>query len=124
MNNQQIKLKLTESALNRIQQLIIQKGNDALKLRVYIIGGGCSGFQYGFSFEETVNEDDEKIEIQGKDKKVTVLVDPLSMQYLEGAVLDFRESLQGSRFLVENPNAETTCGCGSSFSLKEEEASH
>ena len=113
-------ISLTDTALARVEQLIIQKNNDNLKLRVYIVGGGCSGFQYGFSFDEAVNPDDFVVEKKASDKMVTVLVDALSLQYLEGAVVDFRENLQGSRFIVENPNAETTCGCGSSFSLKED----
>lgn len=110
-------INLTEAACAKVLSLIQGEGNPALKLRVYIIGGGCSGFQYGFTFEETVNEDDMLVQ-QGS---VTAVVDALSAQYLMGAEVDYIENLQGSRFVVNNPNAETTCGCGSSFSLKEEE---
>lgn len=111
-------IMLTEAAVARVQQLIIQKNNPNLKLRVYIVGGGCSGFQYGFSFDEMANSDDFIIEKASATSKVAIIVDHLSLQYLQGAKLDYKESLQGSRFIVINPNAETTCGCGSSFSLK------
>lgn len=96
-----------------MQQLIEVEDNDALKLRVFITGGGCSGFSYGFTFDEEVAEDDAVVERQG----VTMLVDAMSYQYLLGAEVDFREGLQGSQFVVNNPNASATCGCGNSFAL-------
>jgi iron-sulfur cluster insertion protein len=103
----------TDAAARKVQQLILEEGNPELKLRVYISGGGCSGFQYGFSFDEEQAEDDIAIENDG----VTLLVDPLSIQYLMGAEVDYTESLQGAQFVIRNPNASTTCGCGSSFSI-------
>lgn len=102
----------TDSAAEKVGALIAEEGNDNLKLRVYISGGGCSGFQYGFTFDEEVNEDDTKIENGG----VTVLVDSMSIQYLGGAEIDYKEDLSGAQFVIRNPNATTTCGCGSSFS--------
>ena len=105
-------LSLTAAAAAKVAGLIAEEGNQALKLRVYITGGGCSGFQYGFSFDEQREEDDLAVERDG----VTLIVDPLSLQYLAGAEVDYRESLQGSQFVIRNPNAKTTCGCGSSFS--------
>ena len=106
-------LNVTSSALNKVQELVDEEGNPALKLRVFVTGGGCSGFQYGFAFEELVGDEDAKIERDG----VTVVVDSMSYPYLVGATLDYQENLQGSRFTVENPNASSTCGCGSSFSI-------
>ncbi len=106
-------LQVSDSAINRIQQLLQSKEDPDLKFRVYIQGGGCSGFQYGFQFDENRLEDDIVLEKDG----VEILVDPLSMQYLEDAEVQFKDDLQGSRFLVDNPNASTTCGCGSSFSI-------
>ena len=103
----------TSSAAAKVNELISEEGNDALKLRVYVSGGGCSGFQYGFSFEEAVNEDDLLVEKDG----VTVMIDSLSFQYLNGAEIDYQEGLEGARFMIKNPNATTTCGCGSSFSI-------
>ena len=103
----------TDAAARKVQQLILEEGNPELKLRVYISGGGCSGFQYGFSFDEEQAEDDIAIENDG----VTLLVDPLSIQYLMGAEVDYMESLHGAQFVIRNPNASTTCGCGSSFSI-------
>ncbi|HEY4559740.1 MAG TPA: iron-sulfur cluster insertion protein ErpA [Lysobacter sp.] len=105
-------LVFTSSAAAKVRQLIEEEGNDALKLRVYIQGGGCSGFQYGFEFDEEKAEDDLAVETDG----VTLLVDPLSLQYLMGAEVDYTESLHGAQFVIRNPNAKTTCGCGSSFS--------
>lgn len=105
-------LILTENAVRKVHQLVEDEGNDALKLRVFVTGGGCSGFQYGFTFDELVADDDTVVEKDG----VTALVDPMSFQYLAGAEVDYQEGLEGSRFLVKNPNASTTCGCGSSFS--------
>lgn len=106
-------LKVSVAAVERIKQLIAGKEQDALKFRVHIQGGGCSGFQYGFQLDEEALEDDIVLEYGGID----VLVDPLSMQYLQDAEVDFKDDLQGSRFFVNNPNAATTCGCGSSFSI-------
>ena len=106
-------VKITENALQRVGELIAQKENPGLKLRVYIQGGGCSGFQYGFQLDEEVNDDDVTIQSEG----VVVLIDPLSLQYLTGAEIDYKDDLQGSRFVINNPNASTTCGCGSSFSI-------
>lgn len=103
----------TDSAAEKVSTLIADEGNDNLKLRVYISGGGCSGFQYGFTFDEEVNEDDTRIKNGG----VTVLIDPMSVQYLEGAEIDYKEDLSGAQFVIRNPNANTTCGCGSSFSV-------
>ncbi len=105
-------VRLTVAAAGRIRRLIEEEGRPALSLRVYISGGGCSGFQYGFGFEEAAAEDDYRLEQHG----VTLIVDPLSMPYLEGAEIDYAEDLQGERFIIRNPNATTTCGCGSSFS--------
>jgi iron-sulfur cluster insertion protein len=103
----------TDAAARKVQQLILEERNPELKLRVYISGGGCSGFQYGFSFDEERAEDDIAVENDG----VTLLVDPLSFQYLMGAEVDYAENLQGAQFVIRNPNAATTCGCGSSFSI-------
>jgi len=106
-------LVVTQNAADKVKALIEEEGNDALKLRVFVTGGGCSGFQYGFSFDEKVNDGDTAIEKDG----VTFLVDPMSYQYLIGAELDYQEGLMGSQFMIKNPNASTTCGCGSSFSI-------
>lgn len=106
-------LVFTENAANKVKELIEEEGTPDLKLRVFVSGGGCSGFQYGFTFEEEVNEDDTQVH---KDS-VTLLIDPMSLQYLMGAEIDYQDSLQGSQFVIRNPNAETTCGCGSSFSV-------
>ncbi len=105
-------LVLTDSAAEKIKQLIAEENNPGLMLRVFVSGGGCSGFQYGFTFEERANEDDTRVEKNG----VTLLIDPLSYQYLTGAEIDYREDLNGAQFVIKNPNAKTTCGCGSSFS--------
>ena len=102
----------TDSAAVKVSELIAEESNDNLKLRVYVSGGGCSGFQYGFTFDEEVNEDDTLIEKGG----VTVLIDSMSIQYLTGAEIDYKEDLSGAQFVIRNPNASTTCGCGSSFS--------
>ncbi len=109
-------IQLTDAAVAKIKSLIANSGETNLNLRIYIVGGGCSGFQYGFAFDKTVNPDDVVI----TKESVTVIVDALSLQYLLNAVVDYTESLKGSQFTVQNPNAETTCGCGSSFSLKED----
>lgn len=105
-------LKFSESAANKVRELIEEEGTPDLKLRVFVSGGGCSGFQYGFTFDEEVNEDDTTVEREG----VTLLIDSMSLQYLTGAEIDYTEGLQGSQFVIKNPNATTTCGCGSSFS--------
>ena len=103
----------TDSAARRVKELIEEEGNPALMLRVFISGGGCSGFQYGFTFDDERAEDDTVLEKGG----VIVLVDPMSYQYLIGAEIDYRESLEGSQFVIRNPNVTSTCGCGSSFSV-------
>jgi iron-sulfur cluster insertion protein len=103
----------TAAAAAKVRELIAEEGNAELKLRVYIQGGGCSGFQYGFEFDEQQGEDDIAIVTEG----VTLLVDPLSLQYLAEATVDYSESLSGAQFVIRNPNAKTTCGCGSSFTM-------
>lgn len=105
-------LLFTDNAANKVKELIEEEGNPSLKLRVFVTGGGCSGFQYGFTFDEEVNEDDTAMEKNG----VTLLIDPMSYQYLLGAEIDYSEGLEGSQFVIRNPNATSTCGCGSSFS--------
>jgi iron-sulfur cluster insertion protein len=107
-----IPLVFTDSAASKVKELIEEEGNAALKLRVFVTGGGCSGFQYGFTFDEEVAEDDTTMEKNG----VTLLIDPMSFQYLVGAEIDYTEGLEGSQFVIRNPNATSTCGCGSSFS--------
>ncbi len=104
-------VKVTESAAAKVKQLIADEKNPNLKLRVFIQGGGCSGFQYGFTFDEDVADDDTRV----VKNDITLLVDPMSLQYLVGAEIDYQESLQGAQFVIKNPNAKTTCGCGSSF---------
>ena len=106
-------LVFTDAAVAKVKALIKEEGNDKLMLRVYITGGGCSGFQYGFMFDENSSDEDARVEKDG----VTLLVDPMSFQYLEGSEIDYKEDLQGSQFVIRNPNAATTCGCGSSFSV-------
>ena len=108
-----IPINFTDNAVNKVKELIEEEGTPDLKLRVFVSGGGCSGFQYGFTFEETENEDDTKVV---KDS-VTLLIDPMSLQYLTGAEIDYQDNVQGSQFVIKNPNATTTCGCGSSFSV-------
>ena len=105
-------LQFTEGAAHKVKSLVDEEGNDRLKLRVFVTGGGCSGFQYGFTFDEEVNEDDTTMEKNG----VTLLIDPMSFQYLVGAEIDYTEGLEGAQFVIRNPNASSTCGCGSSFS--------
>ncbi len=106
-------LYLSDSAADKVKALIVEEGNDELCLRVFVTGGGCSGFQYGFSFDEAIADDDTVVEKGG----VKLLVDSLSYQYLVGSQVDYQEGLEGARFVINNPNAETTCGCGSSFSI-------
>jgi iron-sulfur cluster insertion protein len=107
------RIHLTASAIRKVRELVTEEENEELKLRVFITGGGCSGFQYGFTFDELAAEDDAIFESEG----VTVVVDPMSFQYLVGSEVDYTEGLEGSRFVINNPNASTTCGCGSSFSI-------
>jgi iron-sulfur cluster insertion protein len=106
-------LVFSDSAANKVKELITEEGNPELKLRVFVTGGGCSGFQYGFTFDEVQNEDDAVMQKNG----VTLLIDPMSYQYLNGAEIDFQEGLEGAQFVIKNPNAQSTCGCGSSFSV-------
>lgn len=113
MSELNIPLTFSDAAAIRVKTLIAEEENPNLKLRVYITGGGCSGFQYGFTFDENINEGDTIIENCG----VTLVVDPMSLQYLIGGEVDYTEGLEGSRFFVNNPNATTTCGCGASFSV-------
>ncbi|MDD5295312.1 MAG: iron-sulfur cluster insertion protein ErpA [Rhodocyclaceae bacterium] len=108
-----IPLLFTDSAAAKVKELITEEGNPELKLRVFVTGGGCSGFQYGFTFDEVAAEDDTVMEKDG----VTLLIDPMSFQYLAGAEIDYTEGLEGSQFVIKNPNATSTCGCGSSFSV-------
>jgi len=106
-----VPLVFTDSAADKVKQLVEEEGNPDLKLRVFVQGGGCSGFQYGFTFDEVVNEDDTPMTKNG----VTLLIDAMSLQYLMGAEIDYKEDLQGAQFVIKNPNATSTCGCGSSF---------
>jgi len=105
-------INFSDNAVKKVKELIEEEGTPDLKLRVVVSGGGCSGMQYGFTFEESINEDDTKVE---KDN-VMLLIDPMSLQYLTGAEIDYQDNVQGSQFVIKNPNATTTCGCGSSFS--------
>jgi len=107
-------LNFTDSAANKVKGLIDEEQNENLKLRVFVSGGGCSGFQYGFTFDEDINDGDTTVEKNG----VKLLIDPMSFQYLVGADIDYTEGLEGSQFVIRNPNAKTTCGCGSSFSTE------
>ncbi len=109
----QMEIALSPNAAAKVRTLMDAEGNHALKLRVFITGGGCSGFSYGFTFDEEVAEDDAVVQREG----VTMVVDPLSYQYLAGAQVDYREDLQGAQFVVTNPNASATCGCGNSFAI-------
>ncbi len=104
---------VTDAAAEKVRKLVEEEGNDELALRVFVTGGGCSGFQYGFSFDESANDDDTVVEKGG----ARVLVDSLSYQYLVGSEVDYKEGLEGAQFVIRNPNASTTCGCGSSFSI-------
>ena len=103
----------TDAAAHKVGELITEEDNPNLKLRVFISGGGCSGFQYGFTFDESIEDGDSQVENQG----VMLLIDPMSVQYLMGAEIDYKEDLQGAQFIIRNPNAQTTCGCGSSFTV-------
>ena len=106
-------IQFSAAAAAKVAELIADEGNPALKLRLYVTGGGCSGFSYGFAFDDQVNDDDTRIDKDG----VTMVVDMMSLQYLAGADIDYEDGLEGSRFVIHNPNAQTTCGCGSSFSM-------
>ena len=106
-------LVFTDAAAAKVSELIREESNPNLKLRVFVQGGGCSGFQYGFTFDENLEEGDTQVENGG----VTLLIDPMSIQYLAGAEIDYREDIEGAQFVIRNPNASTTCGCGSSFSM-------
>jgi len=106
-------LVFTDAAAAKVKDLLIEEGNPDLKLRVFVQGGGCSGFQYGFTFDEVINDDDTALDKDG----VQLLVDPMSFQYLVGAEIDYKEDIEGAQFVIRNPNASTTCGCGSSFSV-------
>ena len=105
-------LVFTDSAAQKVKELVEEEKNPALMLRVFVSGGGCSGFQYGFTFDETEQEGDTKVVKNG----VTLLIDPMSFQYLVGAEIDYKEGVDGAQFVIKNPQAKTTCGCGSSFS--------
>ena len=105
-------LIFTEAAASKVKELIEEEGNASLNLRVFVSGGGCSGFQYGFTFDEEVNEDDAQVDKNG----VKLLIDAMSYQYLVGAEIDYQENVEGAQFVIKNPNATSTCGCGSSFS--------
>jgi len=106
-------LVFTDSAAAKVKELVDEEGNPDLKLRVFVQGGGCSGFQYGFTFDEIINDDDTQMTKNG----VTLLIDAMSLQYLVGAEIDYKDDLQGAQFVIKNPNATTTCGCGSSFTV-------
>ena len=106
-------LVFTDAAAAKVSELIREESNPNLKLRVFVQGGGCSGFQYGFTFDENLEEGDTRVENAG----VTLLIDPMSIQYLAGAEIDYKEDIEGAQFVIRNPNASTTCGCGSSFSM-------
>lgn len=106
-------LVFTDAAAAKVSELIREESNPNLKLRVFVQGGGCSGFQYGFTFDENLEEGDTRVENGG----VTLLIDPMSIQYLSGAEIDYKEDIEGAQFVIRNPNASTTCGCGSSFSM-------
>lgn len=113
MSDIEVPIHFTDAAASKVHALVTDEENPALKLRVYVTGGGCSGFQYGFTFDEKINDGDLVVEKNG----VSMVVDSMSLQYLVGGTVDYTEGLQGSRFIVQNPNATTTCGCGSSFSV-------
>ncbi|MDD3528772.1 MAG: iron-sulfur cluster insertion protein ErpA [Gallionellaceae bacterium] len=113
MSDMSTPLNFSDNAANKVKELISEEGNPDLKLRVFVTGGGCSGFQYGFTFDEVQNDDDTVMEKNG----VTLLIDSMSMQYMMGAEIDYTEGLEGAQFVIRNPNAVSTCGCGSSFSV-------
>lgn len=111
--DEQVDMIFTDAAARKVRELILDEGKPELSLRVYITGGGCSGFQYGFTFDDNADEADLRVVNEG----VTMVIDPLSYQYLSGSEVDYEENLQGARFVIRNPNATTTCGCGSSFAV-------
>lgn len=106
-------IRMSDNAVSKIKELLVEEGNPNLKLRVFVQGGGCAGFQYGFSFDENIAEDDTVVEKDG----IQMLIDAISYQYLIGAQVDYKDDLEGAQFTIKNPNATTTCGCGSSFSV-------
>lgn len=106
-------LNITASAVNKVRELVVEEHNADLMLRVFVTGGGCAGFQYGFTFDESTDDDDTLIEKEG----IRFVIDSLSVQYLDGSTVDYSEGLEGSRFVIQNPTATTTCGCGSSFAV-------
>ncbi|MGG4773539.1 iron-sulfur cluster insertion protein ErpA [Alcaligenaceae bacterium 429] len=108
-----VPLLFSDAAVEKVRELLLEEGNPDLKLRVFVQGGGCSGFQYGFTFDDVVNDDDTTIDKNG----VQLLIDPMSFQYLVGAEIDYKDDIDGAQFVIRNPNASTTCGCGSSFSV-------
>lgn len=115
-------LIFTDNAAKKVWDLLVEEGNKNLKLRVYVTGGGCSGFQYGFGFEEALQNDDTVVEkAVNATEAVHLVIDPLSLQYLFGAEIDYKEDIEGEQFIIRNPNAKTTCGCGSSFTIADEE---
>lgn len=127
MNTTDVNINFTDTAAEKVHSLIIEEENPALNLRVFVSGGGCSGFQYGFTFDEEINDDDYIVEKKLKDEDdggeggsvlIKLLIDAMSYQYLEGAEIDYREDENGAQFVIKNPNAKTTCGCGSSFSTE------
>ena len=119
-------IDFTKDAARKVYSLMAEEGNLELKLRVYVSGGGCSGFQYGFTFDEKIEDDDSRVQtlVSNEDESdfpVTLLIDAVSYPYLKGAMIDYKEDVQGAQFVIKNPNAKTTCGCGSSFAVAEEE---
>ena len=120
-------LIFTDAAASKVAELIREEENPQLKLRVFITGGGCSGFQYGFTFDESISPDDTVIEKQveassdSEKQSVQLVIDPMSLQYLNQAEIDYREDIQGAQFVIRNPNAKTTCGCGSSFTIEDDD---
>ena len=116
MNEMPEVISLTESAISKVKDLIEEEQNYNLKLRIFVQGGGCSGLQYGFAFEEVIESDDFHVAKESEGIKISFLIDSMSLQYLQGATIDFVSNLEGEQFVIKNPNATTTCGCGSSFS--------
>ena len=112
----EVAISISDNVLKRVNDLIIEEGEPNLKLRIFVQGGGCSGFQYGFTFDEVANDDDFKMEKDFDGNTISFLIDAMSFQYLQGSTIDYVEDLQGAQFVIKNPNANSTCGCGSSFS--------
>lgn len=115
--NMQNQIEITDAAANKVNELVLEEGNLNLKLRIFVQGGGCSGFSYGFTFDEDIQDDDLFFSKKIKNNEINFLIDPMSMNYLIGAKIDYKEDLMSSEFVITNPNALTTCGCGSSFSV-------